>query len=264
MVRVGFIGDVVGSPGREILRDFVRIYREKFSIDFIVANCENASGGFGLGAKNAMEIFSYGIDVISGGNHSFDKKDIIPLMSELPIIRPFNHYNAPGSGVMNLGKDGKDLSVINLLGIMGANLARNIFLCFDEALGLCKSKNILVDLHAEMTSEKMAFLWENRGRVSAILGTHTHVGTDDLKISNGTIFVSDVGLSGAREGVIGMDGDISVAGFKSGLKQSFKVNKSYKKIFQMIVFDLEEGRCVRGFKLKLIDNKEIISEAYYD
>lgn len=263
-MRFGFIGDVVGRPGREMIKQYAKHYKDKFKLDFIVANCENASGGFGLSATNALEILEYGVDAITGGNHSFDKKDIIPLMDKMPIIRPFNHYNAPGSGVINLEKNGESLSVVNMLGIMGTNIAKNAFLVTDEALELCKSENILIDFHGEMTSEKMAYMWEFKGRVLAIIGTHTHVGTDDLKIEDGTAYASDAGLVGARQGVIGMDGDISVAGFKSGLKQAFKVNTSYKKIFQMIVVEALDGKAVDIFKVKVLDENEIITRGYIE
>lgn len=198
-MKFGFIGDVVGRPGREMLKRYSLNLKSKYELDYIIANCENASGGFGLSAKNATEIFEYGIDVVTGGNHSFDKKDILSLMEHMPIIRPFNHYEAPGFGVYNI--DNK-LSIINMLGAMGLNLAYNPFLVTDKALKFCKSKNILIDFHGEITSEKMAYFWEFKGKVAAILGTHTHVGTDDLHIDSGTAYVSDVGLTGARQGVL--------------------------------------------------------------
>lgn len=264
-MKVGFIGDVVGSLGRDELRKYAKKYKEKFELDFLVANCENASGGFGLSAKNAIEIFSYGIDAITGGNHSFDKKDILALMQEFPIIRPFNHYDGtPGKGIVNLKKDNESLSVINLMGAIGVNLCDNIFHSLPKALELCESKNILVDLHSEMTSEKNAFFWEFKGKLSAILGTHTHVGTDDLRVDKGTAYVSDVGLCGAREGVIGMDGDASVEVFKTGLKRAFFVNENYKRIFQMVVLDIIDGKTKEAFKFRLIDNKEYFQEAIYE
>lgn len=264
-MRVGFIGDVVGRPGRAMLKEYVKLYKEKYNIDFVVANCENASGGFGLGAKNAMEIFDYGVDVITGGNHSFDKRDIIPLMNEFLILRPYNYYTkTPGVGVITIEKNELSLSVINLIGAMGLNLANNIFHCTDAAISECKSKNILVDLHSEMTSEKMAYFWEFKEKLTAVFGTHTHVGTDDLKIMEGCAYVSDVGLCGARDGVIGMDASASIEAFKTGLKKSFIVNEQYRRIFQMIVFDCYEGTTTTAFKVKVIDDKEFILEAYYD
>lgn len=265
-MKIGFIGDVVGRIGRDELKKNVPIYKEKYNLDFVIANCENASGGFGISPKNALEIFSYGVDCITGGNHSFDKKDIINLMDDYPIIRPFNHYDAPGRGVINLSKDDKSISVINLMGIIGQNMMHSIFHSIDEAISLCESKNIIIDLHAEMTSEKMAFFWDqkNKAQISAILGTHTHVGSDDLQICNGICYVSDVGLSGAREGVIGMDGDASVQAFKTGIKRAFFVNMDYKRIFQMVVIDIENGKCTDAFKLRVINNKEYIQKAIMD
>lgn len=253
-MRVGFIGDVVGRVGRKIIAQNLMSIREKFGLDFVAANCENASGGFGLSAQNATELLSYGIDAITGGNHSFDKKEIVGLMNDLPIIRPYNHFEGVGGrGVINLKNGEKSLSVINLMGHYAMPYVNNAFLEVERALKECESENILIDFHAEATSEKNAFFRYMNGRVGAILGTHTHVGTDDLQILNYTAYASDVGLTGAFDGVIGMDKEAPIKTFLTGIKHSFSINEKCRRIFQMIVFDIEEGKCTDAFKIRIID-----------
>lgn len=254
LTRVGFVGDIVGRAGRSAVIQNLPKFKLEFELDFIVANAENASGGFGLTATNAHELLDCGIDAITGGNHSFDKKDVVALMDALPIIRPYNHFaGIAGRGAINLSKESKSLSVVNLMGHYGLPHTNNAFLEAERALDECESENILIDFHAEATSEKNAFFRLFCGRVGAIVGTHTHVGTDDLQIVSGTAYVSDVGLSGAFDGVIGMDAEAPVKSFLTGLKHSFKVNEKCRRIFQMVVFEFDGGRCADAFKIRVID-----------
>ncbi|ASM38333.1 MAG: TIGR00282 family metallophosphoesterase [Campylobacter sputorum] len=250
-MRVGFIGDVIGRPGREILISNVKEVKKTYKLDFVVANCENASGGFGINSKNAIEILKSGVDVITGGNHSFDQKDIVGLMDEMPILRPYNHYDGvSGKGIINL----KNLCVINLMGNYGLNITNNAFLSAKEAIAKSESKNILIDFHAEATSEKRAMMCYLNGEVSAIFGTHTHIGTDDLQIYNGTAYVTDVGLSGNYFDIIGFEASSPIKSFLTGLKHSFSVDKNAKRAFQMVVFDTDDnGKAVDAFKIRLID-----------
>jgi len=140
-----------------------------------------------------------------------------------------------------------------LMGHYGLPHTNNAFLEAERALKGCESENILIDFHAEATSEKNAFFRLFCGRVGAIAGTHTHVGTDDLQILKGTAYVSDVGLSGAFDVVIGMDAEAPVKSFLTGLKHSFKVNEKCRRIFQMVVFEFDDGRCTDAFKIRVID-----------
>lgn len=254
-MRVGFIGDVIGRPGREILISNVKEVKKTYKLDFVVANCENASGGFGINSKNAIEILKSGVDVITGGNHSFDQKDIVGLMDEMPILRPYNHYDSvSGKGIINLKKDNKNLCVINLMGNYGLNITNNAFLSAKEAIAKSESKNILIDFHAEATSEKRAMMCYLNGEVSAIFGTHTHVGTDDLQIYNGTAYVTDVGLSGNYFDIIGFEASSPIKSFLTGLKHSFSVDKNSKRAFQMVFFQTDDnGKAVDAFKVRLID-----------
>ncbi|ASM39957.1 YmdB family metallophosphoesterase [Campylobacter sp. RM12327] len=254
-MRVGFIGDVIGRPGREILISNVKEVKKTYKLDFVVANCENASGGFGINSKNAIEILKSGVDVITGGNHSFDQKDIVGLMDEMPILRPYNHYDGiSGKGIINLKKDNKNLCVINLMGNYGLNITNNAFFSAKEAIAKSESKNILIDFHAEVTSEKRAMMCYLNGEVSAIFGTHTHIGTDDLQIYNGTAYVTDVGLSGNYFDIIGFEASSPIKSFLTGLKHSFSVDKNAKRAFQMVVFETDNnGKAVDAFKIRLID-----------
>ena len=259
-MRVGFIGDTVGKPGRQMLEMHLKKLRKEHALDCVVANGENASHGFGLGVQHAKELFSYGADVITGGNHSWDKKEIIPLLDVLPILRPLNYpQGVAGSGVRILDVQGSSLAVVNIMGHHMMPMVENPFLCARNIVASLKEEgiqNILIDFHAEVTSEKYAMLHLLKGEVSAILGTHTHVGTDDLLIDEGTCYVTDVGLSGARDGVIGMDKDAPLKRFLTGLPAALEIPKKSKKILQMVIMDFTEGKCTQAYKLRVFDDQE--------
>lgn len=260
-MRVGFIGDVVGRPGRGIIKENLCTLRDIYGIEFVIANCENASHGFGLSTKNAKELLNSGIDVITGGNHSWDKKDIMEFMkNDDRVLRPINYPDeVAGSGIYV--KD--SLAIINAMGSYGIGCISNPFVEIDAIVDRLRSlevKNIVIDFHAESTAEKRAMYIMLQDRVAAFLGTHTHIGTDDLEIDNGSLYVSDVGLSGCRDGVIGMRSKEPLERFTMGVSERFEVPKECKKILQMVVFDLEDGCVKRGFKLKMYDNLDRISE----
>ncbi|MFP4485627.1 MAG: YmdB family metallophosphoesterase [Campylobacterales bacterium] len=260
-MRVGFIGDVVGRPGRSIIKENLCKFRDIYNIDFVIANCENASHGFGLSTKNAKELLNAGIDVITGGNHSWDKKDIMEFMkNDDRVLRPINYPDeVAGSGIFV--KD--SLAIINAMGNYGIGCITNPFTEIKSIVDRLKSleiKNIVVDFHAESTAEKRAMYLMLQDRIAALLGTHTHIGTDDLEIANGSLYVSDVGLTGCRDGVIGMRLKEPLERFTLGISDRFEVPKECKKILQMVVFDLDDGRATNGFKLKMYDNLDRISE----
>jgi len=259
-VRVGFIGDIVGKPGRSMLEQYLKKIRKEYELDFVIANGENASHGFGLGTLHAKELFSYGADILTGGNHSWDKKEIIPLLEVMPILRPLNYpIGVPGRGVSVVDVKGEKIAIVNIMGHYGMPMVENPFLTAQKVvdeLHIEDVKTIIIDFHAEVTSEKYAMLHLLKGKVSAILGTHTHVGTDDLLIDTGTCYVSDVGLSGARDGVIGMDKDAPLKRFLTGLPASLEIPKKCKKILQMVIMEIEEGKCIEAYKLRIFDDQE--------
>ena len=262
VMRLAFIGDIVGRPGREILGKHLSDLRQEYKIDFVIANYENASHGFGLTKKNYEELLSYGVDVMTGGNHSWDKKEIFLLYKEAPLIRPINYPDkSPGEGVIEIECLGKNIAVINVMGNYTMPMTDNPFVKIDKAVDVLVEKgikHIIVDMHAEATSEKITMMHILKKRVSAVFGTHTHVGTDDLSIVDGCCYVSDVGLTGCRDGVIGMDKAIPIQRFMTGIGGHFTIPKKCQSIFQLVIFELDdEGRGIKAEKLKIYDNGEI-------
>jgi hypothetical protein len=267
-LKIGFIGDIVGRPGRKIIKHNLERLKSEYGIDIVIANGENASHGFGLTVKNAQELFNCGIDVITGGNHSWDKKkDIIVLLETKQVLRPDNYPSGvEGSGVLKLNINGDILAIINLMGLYTMPQVLNPFTHVLELVETLENegiKHIFIDFHAEVTAEKRILMQMLKGRVSAICGTHTHVGTDDLEITDGTFYVTDVGLTGCRDNVIGMDSYVPIQKALTGLGGHFDVPNSCKSIMQIVIIDInEQGRAHDGFKLKLYDDKEeIISKA---
>ena len=198
------VGDIVGKPGRRAVQALLPGLREEHGIDLVVANGENAAGGFGITIDVAQELFELGVDVITSGNHIWDQKDILPYLDEdFPILRPLNYPpSAPGRGCVGAGS----ALVISLIGRVFVGNFDCPFRAMDSLLESVGDsyKVVLVDFHAEATSEKMALAWYLDGRVSAVVGTHTHVATADNRLLNkGTAYVSDLGMVGPRDSVIG-------------------------------------------------------------
>ena len=267
-IKIAFIGDIVGRPGRKIIKENLDNLKDLHNIDFVIANGENASHGFGLTIKNANELFNCGIDLITGGNHSWDKKkDMIALLESKPVLRPDNYpEGVPGTGVKVVDVNGVKLAVINLMGLYTMPQVLNPFthvLDIVEQLEQDEIKHIFVDFHAEVTAEKRILMQILKGRVSAICGTHTHVGTDDQEITDGTYYVTDVGMTGCRDNVIGMESDVPIKKALTGLGGHFNVPNNCKSIMQIVIIEIDEdGKSKDGFKLKLYDNKkEIISQS---
>ncbi|MBC8236817.1 MAG: YmdB family metallophosphoesterase [Helicobacteraceae bacterium] len=261
-MRIAFIGDIVGRPGREMLKTYLSKIREEYKIDFVIANYENASHGFGLTLKNANELISYGVDVMSGGNHTWDKKDIIPLFDTHELLRPHNYpEGVPGTGCKTYELGGEKLAILNLMGHYAMPMSDNAFRCAQatvKSLHDDEVKNIFIDFHAEATSEKRAMMMLLQGEVSGIIGTHTHVSTDDFQIAQGTAYLSDIGLTGCRDNVIGMDEKVPLKQFLTGMKGHFDIPKKCKKILQIAIMDISEGKCSKAFKLKVFDNGTLI------
>ncbi len=266
-MKIGFIGDIVGKPGRNIIAQNLQRLRNEHSLDLVIANYENASHGFGLTLRNCQELFATGIDLMTGGNHSFDKKEIYPLFENYPLIRPVNYpAKAPGEGMKIVTVGSADVAVINLMGHYTMPLADNPFTMIEriiddlEARGI---RHIIIDMHAEASSEKRALLYMLKERVSAIFGTHTHVGTDDLQVVDGCAYVTDVGLTGCRDNVIGMGADVPIARFTTGIGGHFDIPDDCRSILQMIVSEIDDtGRAINACKIKLYDDdSEGVTEA---
>jgi len=269
-LKVGFIGDVCGKPGRSMINRHLKKLKEEHNIDFVVANTENATHGSGILSKHAAELFNAGIDVMTGGNHTWAKREIIPLLDIEPILRPLNYpKGVPGKGSLVAEVCKEKVAVINLMGYFTMPPVNNPFVAVKEEVERFKRegiKSIIIDFHAEATSEKRALMEMLKGEVSAIFGTHTHIGTDDLLVEKGTVYVSDVGLTGCRDNVIGVESKPIIERFLTGLPTKFEVPERCKKIFQMIVFEMEEGRVKEAYKIKAYDEKEafISQEAFFE
>lgn len=261
-MRFGFIGDIVGKIGREQVARYAKVAKEQEKLDVIIANGENASHGFGLGISAYEGLKASGVDIFTGGNHTWDKKEIIQLLAleNAQVLRPHNYPNGVvGSGIYKGAINKERFAVLNLMGHFGMPQCDNAFICANEAVeslhkeGIC---NIVVDFHAEATSEKRAMFMMLKGKIGAIVGTHTHIGTDDLEIFNHTFGVSDIGMSGARESVIGMDEKEPIQRFLTGIPNRLSVpeKSGIPSIFQMIICEIKEGKCIEAYKLKAVDN----------
>lgn len=260
-MKIAFIGDIVGRPGRSMIKEHLMKLRREHGIDFVIANYENASHGFGVTMKNAKELFDMGIDVMSGGNHTWDKKEIEPLLESLPLLRPHNYpEGVKGTGCRVFDVAGEKLAVLNIMGHYGMPYVDNAFRCARDTVANLKNDgmdHIFLDFHAEASSEKRAMLMLLQSQVSGIIGTHTHVGSDDFQIYKGTAYMTDIGLSGCRDNVIGMDSRVPLERFITGVSGRFEVPEKCRKILQIAIMNLEEGKCTEAFKLKIFDDGRV-------
>ncbi len=248
-MKVLFIGDVVGRPGRNCLRDLLPKIKENYAIDLSVANCENAAGGKGLTKKVVNEIYESGVNVITSGNHIWDKKEIFKFIDkESHLLRPANYPpKTPGSeyGVYNVG--GVNVGIINLSGRVFMTALDCPFRKADEILDkIANTCNIiLLDFHAEATSEKMALAKYLDGRVSALLGTHTHVQTADEQIlPDKTAYITDVGMTGPFDSILGVESEPIVDKFVKQLPTQFEVAEGKVQFNGAILdIDIDTGIC---------------------
>jgi 2',3'-cyclic-nucleotide 2'-phosphodiesterase len=228
-MRVLFIGDIVGSPGRGIVRDRLADLVSQKQIQLVIANGENSASGFGITPKIADDLLHMGIDVLTGGNHSWDRKEIVEYLPHEPrLLRPANFpAGNPGGGLFTgTARNAVKYAVLNLQGRVFLPAIDDPFRKADEELARLPADVafVLVDMHAETTSEKIAMGWYLDGRVTAVVGTHTHVATaDEHVLPEGTAFITDVGMTGPHGGVIGMDRAGIIRKFLDGLPARFEV-----------------------------------------
>lgn len=239
-MRILMVGDVVGKPGRKEVERVLQDLRRQYDVHLVVANGENAAGGFGLTLETAQELLMSGVDVITTGNHIWDQKDIIPhLDGELPILRPLNYPPAvPGRGYMTI----RDVLVVNLMGRVFMSNLDCPFRTMDRLLDELKDRPAvtIVDFHAEATSEKGAMGWYLDGKVSAVLGTHTHVGTIDAHIlPRGTAFVTDTGMVGPMDSIIGDEPETVIQRFLTNMPNRLIVGKG-RVCFNSVLIEVDE------------------------
>jgi len=238
------IGDIVGSPGRAAIRELVPDLRHQYQLDLVIANAENAAGGLGLTSPTAKELLGAGVDILTSGNHIWAQKEIIPYLDgEMPILRPLNYPPAvPGRGYIISGQ----AMVVNLLGRTFIGNFDCPFRTMDRLLAEHKIPVIIVDFHAEATSEKIAMGRYLDGRVSAVLGTHTHVGTIDTQLfPQGTAYVTDIGMTGPANSIIGDDAEAVLQRFLTGIPYRLSVGKG-KVAFNAVIIRVNEesGRAI--------------------
>ena len=225
-MRVLFVADIVGSPGRDGLAAAMPELRQRYSPDLIIANGENSAGGLGITEKTANALFEIGVDVITTGNHVYRHRDAYEFLDRCDrVVRPANYpIGNPGRGATIVEAAGKRVGVLNLSGAVQLRVARSPFAEADAQLAELthNADAVIVDFHAEVTSEKVAMGWHLDGRVAACLGTHTHVPTADARIlPGGTAFISDVGMTGSRAGVIGVRREQALEGFRTQMPVKF-------------------------------------------
>ena len=244
-MRVMVLGDVMGRPARRAVRDLVPSLIEKEEIDLVVANAENAAGGMGVDLKSARELLSAGVQVMTSGNHIWKKKEIYAFLDEQEsLIRPANFpAGAPGKGWCLWQHNGLRALVINLQGrVFMPNHVEDPFRCVDAILKERggNSPVIIVDMHAEATSEKYAMGWYLDGRASLVYGTHTHVQTADERIfPAGTAYITDVGMCGPFDSVIGMEKETVIRGFITQLPRQFEVAQD-DVVLQGVIADIDD------------------------
>lgn len=259
-MRVLILGDVVGRPGRRAIRDLAPSVVKEEKIDLVIANAENSAGGMGVDVKSAEELFSGGVDVLTSGNHIWKKKEIYSYLEGQPrLIRPANYPNgAPGRGWVEWQQDekGRRALIINLMGrVFMPGHVDDPFRCVETILREHGrySPVVIVDMHAEATSEKNAMGWFLDGRVSVVYGTHTHIQTADERIlPKGTAYITDIGMCGPMDSVIGIERELVIKGFLSQLPRAFDVAKENVALQGVVLeIDDETGKAVEIRRIRV-------------
>jgi len=248
-MKLLFIGDVVGSTGRKAIKALLPRLVEQEQPDLVVANCENAAAGAGVTKKIYKELLASGIDFLTSGNHIWHRSEVLDFIGDagVKLVRPANYpAGAPGVGwAVVPTRSGGEVGVVNLMGRVNLLNLECPFRKADEIIGLlsARTRTIVVDFHAETTSEKVALGWYLDGRVSAVIGTHTHVPTADGRVlPNGTAYVTDAGMTGAMDSVIGVDKDLVIQRFVSGIPVKFEQAHANPGMDCVVVDIDDEGR----------------------
>lgn len=260
-MRVVFIGDVCYRSGREILKERLSGILERYEAEFCVVNGENSAGGKGINGAYAKDIYDAGADVITTGNHIWARKEIYHYIdSDKNLLRPLNYSKANmGRGIAYIKKNNKVLAVVSVSGRIYMEPCDCPFEAMETELPEIKEKTkaVLVDFHGEATSEKAAFAWNFDGRVSAVIGTHTHVQTADERILPfGTAVITDAGMTGPYEGIIGTDRELIINRFKTGLPAHFQMQKGRAQLNGVFLeIDESTGKCTRIERIMEIEEE---------
>ncbi len=261
-INVLVIGDVVGKPGRKILQDKLPALIEKHSLAFVIANGENAAGGSGLTPETAGELLKAGVDCITSGDHVWKKKEAVPLLStDKRVLRPVNYGDrAAGSGCgLYKARTGHDIAVVNLLGRVFLKPVDCPFKAAEQSVASLslKTKIILVDMHGEATSEKVAMGWMLDGRVSAVFGTHTHIQTADERVlPKGTAYITDLGMTGPYESVLGRETERVLQAILTQMPCTFDVARGDVRICgALVTVDSDTGRALQIERIVVRENE---------
>ncbi len=262
-----FIGDIVGRPGRRAVREILPSLIERYKIDFVIANCENAAAGFGINRDIVEELYASRIDVLTSGNHIWDKKEALGFIDEYEtLLRPANYPEAaPGRGrVLYPTPAGEYVGVLNLAGRIFMHPSGCPFMQARREIEHLRARTnvIIVDFHAEATSEKRALGWYLDGRVSAVLGTHTHVQTADEEVlPGGTAYISDAGMTGPFDSVIGIGKETIIERFLTQIPNRFEVAKNDIRL-QAVMLDIDaasgKARAIERISIRLNEKTEAI------
>jgi metallophosphoesterase (TIGR00282 family) len=262
-MKLLFVGDIVGRPGRDLIRRHIRALASHHGADLVIANGENAAGGAGITRENTLEILSAGVDVITGGNHIWDKRETLEFIGNEPrLIRPANYPpGTPGSGCyVATAKNGVKVGVINVMGRIFMNPLDDPFRSVQQQIASVRQDGaqvIFVDMHAEATSEKLALSYFVDGLVAAVIGTHTHVQTADERIlPGGTAALTDVGMTGAHGGVIGMAEEGVVQRFLSGLPVRVEGAEGDARLHGVVItVDADTGKATAIERVSLTEDQ---------
>ena len=270
MTRLLFVGEVVGRPGRDLVTRGLKAIVSAHRVDCVIVNVENAAAGFGVTPEIANEFLDAGAHVMTGGNHTFDKKEILPFFSqESRLLRPANlPAGAPGAGhYVARATNGVNVGVINVMGRVFMHAIDDPFRVVLTEIEKVKKDAavVLVDFHAEATSEKVAMGWHLDGRVTAVVGTHTHVQTaDERLLLQGTAYITDAGMTGPHDGVIGVERQAILSRFLTGLPQRFETARENPRLSGIIIdADERSGRAtaITRLSLSLKDVDALIAQA---
>jgi metallophosphoesterase (TIGR00282 family) len=262
-MRLLFVGDIVGKPGRQILRRALPMLVQRHQLDLVIANVENAAGGFGITRETGEEILAAGVQVMTTGNHVWDKKEALEyIAAETRLLRPLNYPPAaPGSGSLVVTTpSGVAVAVVNAMGRVHMPLVDDPFAALPQEMARVRAKAriVIVDFHAEATSEKVAMGWHLDGQATAVLGTHTHVQTaDERLLPAGTAYITDVGMTGPHDSVIGVDTASALARFTTGLPSRFETASGDPRLHGVLIdADAATGRATAIARLGL-DEKSL-------
>jgi 2',3'-cyclic-nucleotide 2'-phosphodiesterase len=257
-MNILFIGDIFGRPGRDLVRDGLAAIVDRYAIDFVIANAENSAGGFGITREIGDELLDRGVDVMTSGNHIWDKKEALDYIAAEPrLLRPANYpAGVPGRGAyVGRTRDGRPVAVVNLMGrVFMPNIDDPFAVALREIEALQpRPRIVVVDFHAEATSEKLAMGWHLDGRVTAVFGTHTHVQTADEQVfPGGTAYITDTGMTGPHDGIIGVEREAALSRFLTGLPVRFDPAAGNPKLHAVVLqADETTGRARAIVRLSL-------------